>query len=288
MINEGRKRIGVVTDSTAYLPPEVICQYGIRVVPLVVRFGEDTFAEGLEIDNRTFYSRFRQEKTLPKTSQPAVGDFVKAYQELMQEKEGIISIHISGGISGTVEAAHAAAAMLPGARIEIVDSQISCLALGFMAWEAAVMSSRGCSMEEILERVKWIRSVIRSYFMVDDLEYLKIGGRISSTSAIIGSLLQVKPILHFVEGKIEVYEKTRTKKKAVSRMLELLAPHLSGAKKMRVAVIHADAPAEGEEMKQAIEKMDPRAEVHLSEFGPVIGTYLGPGALGLTFYPYDT
>lgn len=284
MMNKG---IGVVTDSTAYLPPQVIQQYGIRIVPLVVRFGEETFAEGLEIDNTTFYQRFRREKVLPKTSQPAVGDFVKVYQELLQEKEAIISIHISGGISGTVEAAHAAAAMLPAATIEIIDSHISCLALGFMVWEAAVMSARGCNMEEILERVKWIRSVIRSYFMVDNLEYLKIGGRISSASAVIGSLLQVKPILHFVEGKIEVYEKTRTKKKAVNRMLELLAPHLSGAKKMRIAVIHADAREDGEEMKQRIEKMDPRAEVHLSEFGPVIGTYLGPGALGVTFYPYE-
>lgn len=284
-------RVGIVTDSTVYLPSEIVERYSIKVVPLIVRFGDEDYAEGTEIDNQGFYRRFRLEKSLPKTSQPAVGDFLKAYQELLKEKEAVISIHISGGISGTVDAARAAAQMLDAGdgagskpQIKIIDSKIAAMALGFMAWEAGVMAEQGCDLNTIVARVEAIKRNIKAFFLVDNLEYLARGGRLSGMAAAVGSLLQIKPILHLVEGRIELLEKSRTKKRAVGRILELFLQDEAMAGKMRVAVIHADSLPEGTELKQMVEKNAPGAEVHISEFGPVLGTYLGPGALGLTYY----
>ena len=278
-------RIGIVTDSTAYLPPEVVERYGIRVVPLIVRFGEDAYAEGVEIENSTFYRRFRQEKTLPKTSQPAVGEFVAAYQQLLAEKEGVVSVHISGGLSGTVDAARAAARVLGEERIAIVDSRISAMALGFMAWEAAELAEQGRGMEEIVARVEEIKREMKAYFMVDNLEYLARGGRLSGMAAALGSLLQIKPILHLVDGRIELLEKNRTRKRTLERILEFCRQESPPGRRMRATIIHGDDLPAAEEFRSQVEAAVPGTEILISEFGPVIGTYLGPGALGLAYYP---
>jgi DegV family protein with EDD domain len=209
---------------------------------------------------------------------------VKLYEKLSAEYDAVVSIHLSSGISGTFQGAVAAGDMVDDIDVHAFDSEISCMIQGFYVLEAAEMAVEGKGPEEIIARLDEMKNSDRAYFMVDDLSHLQRGGRLSSAQALVGSLLQVKPLLHFLETKIVPFEKIRTRKKAVKRIYDLFEEDASLGVPMRAVVIHANRDAEAEVMKKELEEMYPHVEFFLSYFGPVIGTHLGEGAMGLGWY----
>ncbi|TCT20458.1 DegV family protein with EDD domain [Melghiribacillus thermohalophilus] len=277
-------KTAVLTDSTAYIPEDVRKKWGIHMVPLSVIFGEESYQEEIDITAEEFYSKVKQSNELPKTSQPSIGMITDLFEELSKDYDAVISIHLSSGISGTYQAAVSAGNMVEGIEVYPFDSEISCMAQGFYVLEAAQMAREGRRPEAILSRLNEMKETMRGYFIVDDLTHLHRGGRLSAGQALVGSLLQVKPVLHFVDTKIVPFEKIRTKKKALKRILELLAEEAQKGKQIEACVIHANVPEEGEKLKKKIEEAHDHVHVTLSYFGPVIGTHLGEGALGICWY----
>ncbi len=274
-------RIAVVTDSTAYLTPEERKRYNIRMIPLSVTLEEGAFEEEVEISTSEFYDKVRGAKVFPKTTQPSVGKFAELFEELAKEYDEVISIHLSSGISGTYQGAVQAADMVEGIKVHVFDSEISCSPQGYYAKTASEMASAGASAEEILAKLEELKTKMKAYFVVDDLAHLQRGGRLSSAAAIVGGLLQIKPVLHFENKVIVPFEKIRTKKKALKRVEELLAEDAAKYEQLQGMVIHGNCEAEAKEWMAELSEKYPNVEFHLSYFGPVIGTHLGEGSLGM-------
>ncbi|WP_240374379.1 DegV family protein [Bacillus piscicola] len=273
--------IAVVTDSTAYLSEETQKEYGITVVPLSVIFGNETFAEGTEITTSTFYDKLREYPELPSTSQPALGHFVKVFENLAETHDAIITIHLSSAISGTYQTALTAGQQVENVNVYGFDSEISCAPQGYYAVEAAKMAKAGESAATILKRLDGMKQRTRAYFMVDNLNHLQRGGRLNGAQAIVGSILQIKPILHFQNKLIMPFEKVRTEKKALKRILDLFAEDADTEKPMRATVIHAKRPDKAKEMQATLAAKYPHVEIDVGTFGPVIGTHLGEGSIGI-------
>lgn len=277
-------RTAIVTDSTAYIPKDVREALHIYMIPLSVSFGIEAYREEVDIHAEPFFEEVRQHKHLPTTSQPSIGAFVELFETLAKQYDAVVSIHLSSGISGTYQGALTAAGMVEGLQVYAYDSEISCMAQGFYAMEAAEMALAGKHPQEIIARLDEIKTSLRAYFMVDDLIHLQRGGRLSSAQAFIGSLLQVKPLLHFQNKVIVLFEKIRTRKKAIKRIEELFAEDAKLGVPLKAAIIHANRLEEAEAWKQELVQTYPNVEFLISYFGPVIGTHLGEGALGLTWY----
>lgn len=274
----------VVTDSTAYLSKAEEQQYNIHVVPLSVIFDKETYAEGVDIDVATFYDKVREAKELPKTSQPPIGEFVSLFEKLAKDYDEIVTVHLSSGISGTYQGAVQAGEIVEGVDVYGFDSEIACAVQGFYVIEAAKMAQQGASAKEIITKLDEMKQEMRAYFMVDDLSHLQRGGRLSAASALIGGLLQVKPILHFQNKVIVPFEKIRTRKRALKRVEELLGEDVVVHPNIEATVIHANCEAEGQEWLETLQAKYPSVHFKLSYFGPVIGTHLGEGSLGLGWY----
>lgn len=273
-------KTAVVTDSTAYIPKELRDSLQIHMIPLSVIYGNESYQEEVEITASEFYQEVR-EKELPTTSQPSVGQFVELFNQLAKEYDAVITIHLSSGISGTFQGAVSAGEMAEGIEVYPFDSEISCMVQGFYVLEAAEMAAACKAPQEIIARLEEMKKSIRAYFMVDDLSHLQRGGRLSSAQALIGSLLQVKPLLHFVNKKIVPFEKIRTRKKALKRVVDLLAEDVKSGELYRAVIIHANREEEALEWKNELEGQFPNVEFMVSYFGPVIGTHLGEGSMGL-------
>ena len=211
-----------------------------------------------------------------------VGQFAEAYQVLLDQGKEIISIHISGKLSGTIESAGGAARMLDESRISLVDSEQTSAPLANLVLTAAQWAAAGLSRQEIVARLEQEKTKIRSFFVPDTLEYLKKGGRIGGAAALLGTLLQIKPVLHLHQGRIEVFEKVRTRNKAIARILEELPAASAEAK---VSVIHVLAKEEAENVKEKIRQRLPLARVEVRELGPVISVHTGPRVIGISYWP---
>lgn len=272
-------KTAVVTDSTAYLPAEVRKTAGIHMIPLQVTFGNVSFAEEEELLVDDFYKKAKEE--FPKTSQPPIGELVKLYNDLAKDHEEIVSIHLSSGISGTFNGSMQANELVQGAEVYSFDSEISCAMQGFYAVKAAEMAKAGAGAEEILEKLEEMKKSMRGYFMVEDLKHLSRGGRLSNAQALVGSMLQIKPLLHFEDKVIVPYEKIRTRKKAMNRIAELLKADAAAGDPIKATVIHANRKEAADEWLLQLKEMLPEVEFEVSYFGPVIGTHLGEGAMGL-------
>jgi DegV family protein with EDD domain len=275
-------KTAVVTDSTAYLPKDVAENLHIHIIPLNVTFGDESYREEIELTAEQFYEEVKV-KELPKTSQPALGEFVILFEKLRQEYDAVISIHLSSGISGTYQSSITAGNMVEGIDVFSFDSEISCMAQGFYAIEAAKMALQEKTPQEILARLQVMKTSMDAYFMVDDLSHLQRGGRLSGTQALIGGLLQVKPLLHFENKVIVPFEKVRTRKKAMKRIVELLQEAVKGGEHYQASIIHANREQEALAWKAELQDQFPTVEFHISYFGAVIGTHLGEGSMGLTW-----
>ncbi|MCT1902281.1 DegV family protein [Oceanobacillus sojae] len=277
-------KIAVMSDSTAYIAPEDREKYRIHMVPLSVTFQDGSYREELDITTEEFYQKLADSKELPSTSQPSVGEVTKKLEELAEDYDAVISIHLSSGISGTYQTMVSAGEMVEGIDVYAYDSEISCMIQGFYALEAAAMAQDGKSVDAILARMDEMKKTVRAYFMVDDLTNLQRGGRLSNAQAILGSLLQIKPILHFENKLIVPFEKIRTKKKAISRILGLLEEEVAAGKNLRVVFIHGNDRPYAEKLEADFKEKHPEIETSISYFGPVIGTHLGQGAIGVAWY----
>ncbi|MEK5272010.1 DegV family protein [Aeribacillus sp. FSL K6-8394] len=276
-------QIAIVTDSTAYIPEEVRKRHDIHMIPLSVIFGDESYREEIDMTAESFWEEIKRQKELPTTSQPPVGEFVELFESLSKEYDAVISIHLSSGISGTYNGAVTAGQMVDSIKVYPYDSEISCMAQGFYAIEAAKMAKEGKKPEEIIARLDEIKKSMDAYFMVDDLSHLQRGGRLTGSQALIGNLLQLKPLLHFVDKVIVPYEKIRTRKKAIQRIYQLF-DEAASKHPVRAAVIHANRPEDAKKMKEELESKYPNSEFIISYFGAVIGTHLGEGAMGLCWY----
>ncbi|MEH7010025.1 DegV family protein [Neobacillus niacini] len=273
-------KTAVVTDSTAYIPKEIRDKWNIQMIPLNVIFGNEAYQEEVDITAGQFYQQVK-EKELPTTSQPPIGQFVELFERLSEDYDAVISIHLSSGISGTFAGAVTASTMVDNIKVYPFDSEFSCMPQGLYAIEAAKMAKNGEEADKIMSRLEELKKTARAYFMVDDLSHLQRGGRLSSAQAIIGSLLQVKPLLHFEERVIVPFEKIRTRKKAMKRIVDLLGEDAANGENYQAAIIHANREEEALEWKSELETLYPNVEFTISYFGPVIGTHLGEGAMGL-------
>ncbi|PAQ12997.1 fatty acid-binding protein DegV [Bacillaceae bacterium SAOS 7] len=280
-------KTAIVTDSTAYLPKELRDQLNIHMIPLSVIIGQETYREELDITAEQFYEKVREEEKFPTTSQPPIGHFVKLYEELAKEHDAVVGVYLSSGISGTFQTSIAAGEMVEGLDVYSFDSEISCAPQAFYVLRAAQLANEGKGPEEIIAALEAMRPTVGAYFMVDDLNHLKRGGRLNGAQAFIGGLLQVKPVLHFVDKLIVPFEKIRTSKKALKRIGDLFEDEYKKGTPLKAVIIHANREQEAKELRDILQQRFPEAEFDISYFGPVIGTHLGEGSLGLGWGPRD-
>lgn len=284
-------KIAVVVDSTSYLPEALKDKYEIRTIPLSVILGDESYKEDEEITPAEFYEKIRDMEELPGTSQPSIGDYILLLETLRREGyTDVISVHLSSRISGTYQNAIAAGQSVQGIEVHAVDSEIACYVQGFMALYAAQHKDDMAldDLLDVLEEMKRKKNT-NAYFIVDTLTNLQKGGRLSNAQAMIGSLLKVKPILEFQDAEIVPYEKVRTKKKAMKKVEDVFASELERhkGKAVTAVVIHSNAEEEAEAWVELLQEKHPDVTFRVSYFGPVIGTHLGEGALGLGYTTFE-
>jgi DegV family protein with EDD domain len=282
-------RVAIVTDTTAYLPRDVAEANQITLVSLYINWGaERTEREADITDIDGFMEELRSGDHLPTTSQPSVGDFMGAYEPLLADGGEVVSIHISGGISGTVEAARQAAEALErdgkgGERVHVMDSATAAGGLGIVVLAAARRAAQGADREEVAAAAQEARDALKMWFAIDTLEFLKRGGRIGGAAAFIGTTLRIKPILT-LEAEITPVERVRTSKRAFERMVDYARQrHESGADGW--VVQHIRAADQAERLVDACREVFGCGPVFVSEIGPVLAAHVGPGLLGVGGVP---
>jgi DegV family protein with EDD domain len=281
--------VAVVTDTTAALPEEVVRRHSIHLVSLYVVFGPDRTEREWDItDYPAFFEDLRRAESLPTTSQPSVGDFIGVYEPLLADGRDVVSIHISGGLSGTVDSARQAAQQLErdgkgGERVRVLDSSTVAGGLGIVVLAAAVAAGHGGTLDEVAARAEEARAQMKMWFAIDTLEFLRRGGRIGAASAWIGSTLKVKPILT-VESEMTPVERVRTSRRAFERMVDYARQrHESGADGW--VVQHISAHDQANELADRCREIFGREPEFTSEGGPVLSTHVGPGMLGVGSAP---
>ncbi len=276
--------IRIVTDSGSGLTPAQVRQYNIPVVPLCVHFGTESFREGIDIQAPEFFARLKASPQLPTTSQPSAGDFLEVYQSLAGEADDIISIHLSSKLSGTYASACTASNMAKGVRVHVCDTGLISAAEAMVVMEAARMAQAGQPVGTILARVQQLSDGFKILFTVDTLEYLQKGGRIGKAAALLGTALQMKPLLAIEGGVVEAKERIRTKSKALARIADVALEHAAGRSRVFVGVMHAAVPEEARQLgADLFPKLNPEQTL-IAEVGPVIATHGGPGLIGVVLY----
>jgi len=280
------RKVAIVTDGTCSLTTAQGEQLGIHVAPIYVTLGEKTYRAGIDLDSEEFYRFLSASKKLPTTAQPTVTDFVNIYNKLAEEAEEIVTIVISHHMSATIQSAEMAREQFDKVPVHIIDSESVSLGLGMMAIAAARAAEQGQNAQAVLKLVENLKQKINVIFTVNTLEYLHKGGRIGGATAFLGTALDIKPILYIKNGRIEPLEKQRTRKRSISRLVELMEKNV-GEKPVHVAILHGNVPEESRKLEQSIRSQFNCVELITSDMGPVIGTHAGPGTLGLVFYTPD-
>lgn len=275
-------KIAVVTDSTACLPSELVQRYRIHVVPTWIHRGQEAFRDGLDISRGQVYRWLREGHHL-RTSQPSVGEFLDHFQRLSSKAEAIVSILISGELSGTYGAAVQAAELVKGFPIRVIDSRTVAMGHGFVVLAAARAAEAGGDFGQVLEGARSMIPKVNLLAALETLEYVHRSGRIPGIAALVGSLLKISPVLEVKEGQARIFARVRTKKKALERLLQEARSRM-GANLVHAAILHADAMEEAERLRHQVIQRFNLAEVYVTEIPPVLGVYGGPGVLGLAFY----
>lgn len=281
-------KIAVVTDSTAYLTDEEARENNIRIVPIPLIIDGQSYREGVDITTEDFYQKLQTTSSFPSTSQPPIGQLMELYQSLADEGyDTVISIHLTAAISGLLNTiGQLAEEMKETIKIIPFDSHLTVKMMGYLAIEAAQLIKAGNDLDTILEKLKAYQDTFNNVFVVDDLQNLVRGGRLSNASAFVGSILKIKPLLtmHTANYSIEAFEKVRSMKKAKLRCEQIFADDLAKLDyPVQAMVIHANAQEAGQKWLDHLQATYPQVRFELSYFGPVIGTHLGQGALGLTW-----
>jgi DegV family protein with EDD domain len=278
--------VAVVTDSTAYLTPELLQNLPISVLPLQIIWDGKVYWDNVDIHNDDFYPRLQVAKTLPTTSQVTPAQFEETYARLLDQGCDVLSLHISSKLSGTLDSAQQAKNTFPGAHIELADSLSTSLAQGWQVLAVARAAADGANLEDCKEIAKQARVNSGLLFVLDTLEFLHKGGRIGGASAFLGMTFNIKPILEIREGKIEAMEKVRTQSKALRRMIELVENQMNHRTPFHIGVLNANAPEAGmallEDTLDYFGKSNV-VETAITGVSPVIGVHAGPGALGIAY-----
>jgi DegV family protein with EDD domain len=277
-------KIALVTDSTCYIPKDLLDQYQITVAPQILIWGDETFEDGVSILPGEFYSRLKKATVMPSSSQVTVTKFQDIFQRYIEQDYQVLAILIAAKLSGTINSAVQAKAMLPeGAPIEIIDSNTTAMAMGFHVLTVARAIEQGANMDECVKLAQEASKHTGVFFAVDTLEFLHRGGRIGGGRRFLGTALNIKPILEVRDGAVEAVEQVRTRSKSLARIVELVEKHAQGRTPLRLATLHANSPEDAHlVLEQANQKLNP-VESIFSEVSPVIGAHAGPGTVGLAF-----
>jgi DegV family protein with EDD domain len=272
--------VRIVTDSTADLTAEQQQAAGITVVPLNVHFGDQVFRDHVDLSTDEFFRRLKASPQLPRTSQPSVGAFEEAFRKLREGGDEIVSVHLSSKVSGTYNSALMAAQSVGEGKIDVVDSLSTSMALGFMALEGAKLARAGRDRQAVSECLRGLVPKARVICVVDTLTYLERGGRIGKARALLGSLLNVKPILQLKDGEVVPLGRARGRPQALNRLVELLE---RDGKVSQLAIMHGAARADAEQLRERVASTYPGVDIQLTEIGAVLGTHTGPGVIGFTY-----
>ncbi|MGM0921516.1 MAG: DegV family protein [Bacillota bacterium] len=276
-------KVKIVTDSTGDLSHDMIEKYDIKVVPLTIMIDDESYLDRVDIEPEEFIKKMKEADELPKSSQPPVGKFAQVYDELGADGSSIISIHMTGGMSGTVRSAESAAGMTD-ADVTVIDSMFISRALAFQVIEAAKMAQEGASKQEILERIEHIRKNSQLFVTVDTLENLVKGGRIGRGKAMIGSLLNIKPIASLADGVYTPVTKVRSHSQIVKFLVKQFAEDVKNKTVKAVGIVHADSLALATNLKNALLEMNADYPIEIYYTTPVISTHTGPGAIGFMYF----
>jgi DegV family protein with EDD domain len=272
--------VKIVTDSTSDLPRAVAEELGITVVPLNVHFGMEVFKDQVDLSADEFYRRLVTDEELPKTSQPSIGDFIAAYERIGHDADGIVSVHVSEKVSGTINAARQAAqqADVP-CPIEVQDTLQASMGIGMVAIDAATVAAGGADLEQVADAARDAISRCQCFALLDTLEYLHKGGRIGKAQALLGTLLRVKPLIIVTDGEVHQLAKERTRRKAIDRLVRT-AREFSPLDRM--AVLYSTTRGDAEDMADGLaDLMAAGRAPMIAQFGPAIGTYVGPDSVGI-------
>lgn len=283
-MSQERADIAIITDSTSDLPEEALARHGITVVPLYILWGGEQLREGVDIDHETFYRRIEGDPEHPSTSQPTPADFVRAIEATGARQ--VVIVTISSALSGTYNSATAAREHFPFP-IRVIDSRSVSMGLGWQVLAAARARDEGQDLDGIVAAARRARESVRTYFTVATLEYLHRGGRIGGAARLLGTALQLKPLLAVDTGtgRIEAVERTRTRKRALARVVEIALQGLDRDRPLRVAAMHAAARADAEHLAAEVGSAAAVEELLIRELTPVLGTHGGPGLVGLAVLP---
>ena len=278
-------KVAIVTDSTAYLPEEIVQQFNISITPLSLIWGEEVQRDGVDIQPQQFYERLSTSKIMPTTSQVTPAVMHDTFKNLLDQDYDVLGIFLSSKISGTIQSATQALDMLEGnaSRVAVLDSLSTTMAMGMPVLTAARAAHAGENLAECLKAAENACANRGVFFLVETLEFLRRGGRIGGAQALLGNVLNIKPILELREGVIESVDKVRTKQKAMRRVIELTAERIGGRTPVRIAVTHANAEAEAQALLNAAQAELSPTETFLCPLSPVIGAHVGPGTLALNF-----
>ncbi|WP_071394891.1 DegV family protein [Bacillus tuaregi] len=278
------KKIAWITDSTCYIDPKYAKEHNIFVVPIVITFDQVSFLDGIDITEEEFYSKLTTSRTLPKTSQPVIGELVALFEELKKEYDLGIAVHLSTELSGTANATKQAADMA-GFPLELVDSRLISLPVGHLIQKGQEMIRDGISPEDTANTLRTMYPSNQLYVMIGSLEQLHKGGRVSALQMMMGSLLQIKPILTFNEGNIVPYDKVRSQKKALSYMVTRLKEDLDqGYKINKVYILEGTAKQEAHTIQEQVRSLSPEMEIIIGPLGSAIGVHAGAGTIALTWF----
>ncbi len=280
------QQVVVVTDSTAYIPDEALDGLTIPVIPLWLIWGDERYRDGVDIEPEAFYQLLRERDTIPSTSQPSVGEFVDFYRRVAEEHETdtIVGAYISSKISGTVASAEAAVAQVPELNITVIDSFSTSMGLAFVALAAAREAAAGGSVTDVVAAAESVCGRLTVLFAVDTLEYLHKGGRIGGAKRFLGTMLNVKPLLHLNDGSVEAMGQVRTKRRAIAEMLNTAQAQVGGKDMAEVGVIDIDSPEECDLVAEQVKRRFGVSQVYQNTVSPVIGAHAGPGTVGIGFY----
>ena len=271
-----KRSFAVVTDSTSDLPDEWRERYDVEVVPLKVMFGEETFRDGVDMNNEQSFARLATSTKLPTTSAPSPGDFAELFTRLAKDHDGCISIHIARSLSATAEAARVGAQSVEGFRVDVVDSETVSMPMAFLCRVAAECTTLDEAAAAVAKRI----SNSRVLALLDTLRYVEMGGRVSRAQAMIGTMLDLKPLLLMVDGEIKSIDRVRTRSRAIPRMVEFFE---KDSPVEYVGVVHAQAADEAAQVAADLRRRLPDLEVPVGQIGCVLGTHVGPKALGLVY-----
>jgi DegV family protein with EDD domain len=279
-------RVAVVTDSSACVPKEVVKQYGIHILPLILIFEDRSYRDGVDITAQEFYELLKKAKKVPTTSSPSPGEYLEAFREVAKQASGILCITLPPNLSMAFDSATQAKQMareaLPQVNINVFPSHSPALAQGFIAQAAARAAASGKDLSQVVQAAQDMMGRVNAIAMLDTLYYLAKGGRIPKAAAWAGSIFKIKPILD-ATGDVRLLERCRTRKRAIQRLLYIMRQR-SGGKPIYVNLMHAGVPEEAERIKADILSQFDCLEFYVTDFTPVVGTHTGPGTIGLSFY----